>query len=166
MSFNTDEIVQEIRSEFESMLVYVLESDDATADQVERGVFRQLLSLGAQLMVLFFSQRTAGYAHTPLVIERGAEVPFTVPVPCKNSTELVEHATSLSGIEFSDHLVHGINKPTRRVAAQLHGVEEGTGTSTPRQSSRCRNHHTRQSCMSSLSPSTQVDCVASLFEAR
>lgn len=76
MSFNTDEIVQEIRSEFESMLVYVLESDDATADQVERGIFRQLLSLGARLMVLFFCQRTAGYAHTPLVIESGAEVPF------------------------------------------------------------------------------------------
>lgn len=76
MSFNTDEIVQEIRSEFESMLVYVMESDDATADQVERGIFRQLLSLGAQLMVLFFSLQAAAYAHTPLVTESGAAVPF------------------------------------------------------------------------------------------
>ena len=98
------------------------------------------------------SLRLNGYALRWESLDECFCLTYTEPVPCKNSTELVEHATSLSGIEFSDHLVHGINKPTGRVAAQLHGVEEGTGTSTPRQSSRCRNHHTRQSCMSSLSP--------------
>jgi len=55
MSFNTDQIVQEIRTEFESMLSYVLDSRDATADQMERGLFQRLLALGARLMVLFFS---------------------------------------------------------------------------------------------------------------
>ena len=76
MSFNTDEIVQEIRTEFESTLMYVLESNDATADEMERSIFRQLLSLGARLMVLFFRIRAAGYVHTPLETESGTELPY------------------------------------------------------------------------------------------
>ena len=47
MSHNPDVIVQELHAEFESMLNYVKDSRTATADQVERGSFRRLLSLGA-----------------------------------------------------------------------------------------------------------------------
>ena len=50
MSSNTQNIVQEIRTEFESMLNYVKESKTATADQVERGIFKRLLELGFRLM--------------------------------------------------------------------------------------------------------------------
>ena len=49
MSSNTESIVQEIRTEFESMLSYVKESKTATADQVERGIFKRLLELGFRL---------------------------------------------------------------------------------------------------------------------
>lgn len=66
MSFNAEEIVQELRSEFESILVYVQESRDATADQVERDLFRQLLALGAQLLLLFFCLRAAEHPRTSL----------------------------------------------------------------------------------------------------
>ena len=59
MSHNTDSIVQELHAEFESMLSYVKDSHTATADQMERGLFRRLLNLGARLMLLFFALRTA-----------------------------------------------------------------------------------------------------------
>ena len=59
MSHNPDVIVQELHAEFESMLNYVKDSRTATADQVERGLFRRLLSLGAHLMLWFFALRTA-----------------------------------------------------------------------------------------------------------
>ena len=39
------------------MLSYVKDSRTATADQVERGLFRRLLDLGARLMLLFFALR-------------------------------------------------------------------------------------------------------------
>ena len=58
MSHNPDVIVQELHAEFESMLNYVKDSRTATADQVERGLFRRLLSLGAHLMLWFFALRT------------------------------------------------------------------------------------------------------------
>ena len=45
MSHNADAIVHELHVEFESMLNYVKDSQTATADQVERGLFRRLLSL-------------------------------------------------------------------------------------------------------------------------
>ena len=55
MSHNPDVIVQELHAAFESMLNYVKDSRTATADQVERGLFRRLLSLGAHLMLWFFA---------------------------------------------------------------------------------------------------------------
>ena len=63
MSHNADAIVHELHVEFESMLSYVKDSQTATADQVERGLFRRLLSLGARLMLLFFALRTGAAAR-------------------------------------------------------------------------------------------------------
>ena len=54
MSLNSDEIVQDIRKEFESMLQYVQESKEKTADEVERSLFTQLLGLGAQTHAVVF----------------------------------------------------------------------------------------------------------------
>jgi hypothetical protein len=76
MSFNSEEIVQNIRREFESMLQYVHESDERTADEVERSLFKQLLGLGAQLMLLFFSIRASRYGHEPLTTKEGVEIPY------------------------------------------------------------------------------------------
>jgi len=76
MSFNTEQIVQDIRAEFESMLAYVTDSTAKTADQVERELFKRLLGLGAQLLLVFFQQRAASYPHTPVKTADGAEVPY------------------------------------------------------------------------------------------
>lgn len=44
MSPNANTIVQDIHAEFESMLSYVKASHTATADEMERGLFRRLLN--------------------------------------------------------------------------------------------------------------------------
>jgi hypothetical protein len=76
MSSNTESIVQEIRTEFESMLSYVKESKTATADQVERGIFKRLLDLGFRLMLLFFTLRAEAYPRTSVETKRGEKLPY------------------------------------------------------------------------------------------
>lgn len=76
MPFNSEEIVQNIRKEFESMLQYVQASEERTADEVERSLFKQLLGLGAQLLLLFFSVRASRYGHTALTTAEGVEIPY------------------------------------------------------------------------------------------
>lgn len=76
MSFNTEEIVQNIRVEFEFMLQEVQESDERTADDMERTLFKQMLGLGARLMLLFFRVRAAASPHTPIETEKGDELPY------------------------------------------------------------------------------------------
>jgi hypothetical protein len=76
MSSNTESIVQEIRTEFESMLNYVKESKTATADQVERGIFKRLLELGFRLMLLFFTLRAEAYPRTPVETDTGEKLPY------------------------------------------------------------------------------------------
>ncbi len=76
MSFNTEEIVQNIRTEFEFMLQGVQDSDERTADQMERALFKQLLGLGAQMMLLFFQMRAAQSARIPQETDTGAELPY------------------------------------------------------------------------------------------
>ena len=76
MSHNADAIVQELRTEFESMLSYVKDSRTATADQVERGLFRRLLNLGARLMVLFFTLRSETAVRERYQTPSGETLPY------------------------------------------------------------------------------------------
>lgn len=76
MSPNAEGVVQEIRAEFESMLSYVKESKTATADQVERGIFKRLLGLGFRLMLLFFTIRAEEYPRMPVETGVGEELPY------------------------------------------------------------------------------------------
>ena len=76
MSHNPDVIVQELHAEFESMLNYVKDSRTATADQVERGLFRRLLSLGAHLMLWFFALRTAAAPRGEHQLANGESLPY------------------------------------------------------------------------------------------
>lgn len=75
MSFNTAEIVQEIRTGFESMMTEVQESRETTADAVERELFKRLLDLGGQLMQLFFMLQAEAYPHTPIQT-KGDTLPY------------------------------------------------------------------------------------------
>lgn len=76
MSFNSDEIVQNIRAEFESMLQYVQASEEQTADAVERSLLKQLLGLGAHLMLLFFCLRARAASRAPVVRADGSELRY------------------------------------------------------------------------------------------
>lgn len=76
MSDNTESLVQELHAEFGLMVSYVQESRTATADQVERGLFRRLLCLGMRLMLLFFALRSAGAAGGEHQLASGETLPY------------------------------------------------------------------------------------------
>jgi hypothetical protein len=58
------------------MLSYVQDSHRATADQVERGLFRRLLDLGARLMLLFFALRSEAALRGEYQTAAGARLPY------------------------------------------------------------------------------------------
>ena len=72
MAFNSETIIQEIRSEFEGILDFVTneQAQKSKADEIERGLFKQLLNLGLQLLQLFFIFRAEQSSRKP--IEQGA----------------------------------------------------------------------------------------------
>src|SRR5580658_3063024 len=60
MSANSDEILQQVRQEFEAILTFVLEASPKTvpdADTMERGLFRKLFAIGRLLLQLYFRQQ-------------------------------------------------------------------------------------------------------------
>jgi hypothetical protein len=48
----------------------------ATADHIERSLFRRLLKLGARLLLLFFVTRAQNCSREPLELEGGQELPY------------------------------------------------------------------------------------------
>ena len=76
MSSNADVIVQEIRQEFESMLHYVQHSEDETAYEAERNIFKRLLKMGYRLMLLFLSLQAQRYPRVALENEKGEVLPY------------------------------------------------------------------------------------------
>jgi hypothetical protein len=78
MTFNSQDIIQQIRAEFEMLLDFATgaEAQTATADRIERGLFRRLLGLGAQLLLLFFVIRAQNCSREPLQKEDGQELPY------------------------------------------------------------------------------------------
>ena len=78
VTINSEDMIRDIRAEFEMLLDFVTgeEARTATADHVERGLFRLLLSLGAQLLMLFFIMRSQACSREPLQVEGGQELPY------------------------------------------------------------------------------------------
>lgn len=78
MNCDTQDIIQEVRAEFDKLLDFVTgaEARIATADHIERGLFKRLLHLGAQLLLLFFVMRAQQYSREPAVLESGQELPY------------------------------------------------------------------------------------------
>lgn len=60
MTSNSKTIIQDIRQEFELLLEFVSgeQAHQATADHIERGLFKLLLAMGAKLLILFFVIRS------------------------------------------------------------------------------------------------------------
>lgn len=78
MSFNSERMIVEIRESVEKMIRQVTGkgSGEASADQMERELFRMLLQLGAQLLALFFAKRSEASGRTCARLKNGAIVPY------------------------------------------------------------------------------------------
>ena len=78
MTFNSQEIITDIRAELEQMLDFVTgeQARTATADHIERGLFKLLLRLGAKLLTLFFVMRSQACTREPLQLADGQVLPY------------------------------------------------------------------------------------------
>jgi hypothetical protein len=78
MTFNSEMIIQDIRGQFEKLLDYVTgeEARTATADHIERGLFKMVLKMGAQLLYLFFMKRSEASSREALQLENGEELAY------------------------------------------------------------------------------------------
>ncbi len=78
MSVDLNQMKTEIRVEFESVIDFVTneQAQVATAEQIERGLFGLLLSLGAKLLLLFFQMRVQAGNHEPITRTDGQKVPY------------------------------------------------------------------------------------------
>ena len=78
MTFNSQTIIPEIRAEFNSLIEFVTNEQalTATANQIEQGLFRRLLCLGAKLLTLFFVTRSQACSREPLQTKDGQQLPY------------------------------------------------------------------------------------------
>ena len=78
MTFNSANIIHEIQQEFTKLVDYVTNdaAQQATAYEIERGLFTWLLKLGAQLLYLFFVTRAQNFSREPLTLEQGITLPY------------------------------------------------------------------------------------------
>ena len=78
MTSNPQDIIQEIRAEFEMLLEFVSgeKAQVSTAFRIESGLLKGLLSLGRQLLALFFVIRTRNASREALVLKDGQELPY------------------------------------------------------------------------------------------
>jgi hypothetical protein len=78
MTFNSQEIIQDVRAEFENLLNFVTgeQARTAKADRIERGLFKMLLGLGAKLLQLFFSMRSEICSRQVAQSKSGQDLPY------------------------------------------------------------------------------------------
>lgn len=78
MSNNSEQLFQDIRAEFASLLDFVTgeEAQKATVDSIERGLFRRLLALGVKLLTLFFVIRAQACSREPVTTNTGEALPY------------------------------------------------------------------------------------------
>jgi hypothetical protein len=78
MTFNSSEMIPQLREEFERLLGFVTgpQAQTVTMDQMERSLFRQILHLGYQLLRLFVMVRAEGESHAPLVKRDKTVLPY------------------------------------------------------------------------------------------
>lgn len=78
MSSNSMQIVHQLHRDFQELVEYVTseESQSRTAYEVELTLFRRLLTLGAQLLRLFFVQRASARPSEPVHAPDGARLKY------------------------------------------------------------------------------------------
>ena len=75
MTFNSDLIIKDIRTDFEKVLDFVMgaEPRTASADCIDRGLFKLLLAPGVKLLTLFFALRSQACSRESLVLQGGRQ---------------------------------------------------------------------------------------------
>jgi len=83
MASNSEEIIQEVRKQFGELLDFVTgeEAQTATADHIERGLFKLLVVLGASLLRLFFALRSKASSRQTLRLAEDKELPYHRDTP-------------------------------------------------------------------------------------
>ncbi len=78
MPLNSETIIYGIRRELEMLWEYVTGASarTVTADPIERGMFRWLLQLGAQLLLLFFVSRAQHSTREAITRPNGQVLPY------------------------------------------------------------------------------------------
>ncbi|MGD2178555.1 MAG: ISKra4 family transposase [Anaerolineae bacterium] len=78
MTFNSQSIIHDIRKELDKLINFVSgeQAQTATADHIERTLFREMLKLGAKLLLLFFVIRSQKCSREPMQMEDGQELPY------------------------------------------------------------------------------------------
>ena len=78
MSFNSTQMIHEVRAEFERLLEMVTgpKARSATLDQMERSLFRQLLRFGRKLLQLFLARRLPAESHAPQWGKQRQRLPY------------------------------------------------------------------------------------------
>lgn len=78
MTFNSSEMIPQLREDFECLLALVTgpQAQTATMDQMERSLFRYVLHLGYQLLRLFVMVRVESESHAPLVKRDKTVLPY------------------------------------------------------------------------------------------
>jgi len=78
MTFNSNQMILQLRDEFEHLLAFVVgpQAQTATMDQMERSLFRQVLHLGYQLLRLFVMKRAESESHALLVKSDQTVLPY------------------------------------------------------------------------------------------
>ena len=76
MTSNSQAIIHDIRAEFEKMINFVTDEQahTATADQIERGLFKLLIRLGAKRLTLFFVTRSHACSRDTLQTPAGQKL--------------------------------------------------------------------------------------------
>jgi hypothetical protein len=78
MTSNPQTIIQDIRQEFEMLLDFVTgeQAQKATVDQIERGMFKLLLAMGAKLLTLFLAMRSEACSRESIQTATGVTLPY------------------------------------------------------------------------------------------
>jgi hypothetical protein len=78
MTFNSQSIIHDIRRELDKLINVASgeQAQTATADHIERTLFRGMLRLGAKLLLLFFVTRAQRCSREPIRMKDGQELPY------------------------------------------------------------------------------------------
>jgi hypothetical protein len=78
MIVDLNQMKTDLRSDFEAILDFVTgeQARTATAYQIEHGLFKFLLSLGAKLLLLFFQMRNQACSRRSILTTKGQELPY------------------------------------------------------------------------------------------